>query len=159
MVSKFLFLMRDNLLNSWNTQMAKEGNQEQLIIQILLIIDIAIFFLVLYVIRQSLLPLRLITDALSEIKEGAYGEKIKYTKADEVGKLASTFNIMSDTIKEKEEQAKKTEIAKDEFLAMITHELKTPLVPIQGYADILLSEHLGKLTDKQKERISIIKSS
>lgn len=66
---------------------------------------------------------------------------------------------MSDTIKEKEEQTKKTEIAKDEFLAMITHELKTPLVPIQGYADILLSEHLGKLTDKQKERISIIKSS
>ena len=154
-----LFSEIDNLLNSWNAQMAKEGNQEQLIIQILLITDIAIFFLVLYVIRQSLLPLRLITDALSEIREGAYGEKIKYTKADEVGKLASTFNIMSDTIKEKEEQAKKTEIAKDEFLAMITHELKTPLVPIQGYADILLSEHLGKLTDKQKERISIIKSS
>ena len=23
------------------------------------------------------------------------------------------------------------------FLAMITHELKTPLVPIQGYSDIL----------------------
>ena len=42
---------------------------------------------------------------------------------------------------------------------MITHELKTPLVPIQGYSDILLNEHLGKLTDKQKERIAIIKSS
>lgn len=154
-----LFSEIDNLLNSWNAQMAKEGNQEQAIIQILLIIDIVVFFVVLYVIRQSLLPLRLITDALSGIKEGAYGKKIEYTKADEVGKLASTFNIMSDTIKEKEEQAKKTEIAKDEFLAMITHELKTPLVPIQGYSDILLSEHLGKLTDKQKERISIIKSS
>jgi signal transduction histidine kinase len=42
---------------------------------------------------------------------------------------------------------------------MITHELKTPLVPIQGYSDILLNEHLGKLTDKQKDRIGIIKSS
>ncbi len=42
---------------------------------------------------------------------------------------------------------------------MITHELKTPLVPIQEYADMLLSEHLGKLTKLQKERISIIKSS
>ena len=39
---------------------------------------------------------------------------------------------------EKEEEAKKVEIAKDEFLAMVTHELKTPLVPIQGYSDILL---------------------
>ena len=64
---------------------------------------------------------------------------------------------MSNTIKE--EEARKTDIAKDEFLAMITHELKTPLVPIQGYSDILLSEHLGKLTAKQKERISIIKDS
>jgi signal transduction histidine kinase len=154
-----LFSEIDNLLNSWNEQITHKGNQEQVIVQILLIIDIGIFFLVLYVIRESLLPLRLITNALSGIKEGAYGEKIKYIKADEVGELVNTFNIMSDTIKEKEKETKKTEIAKDEFLAMITHELKTPLVPIQGYADILLSEHLGKLTDKQKERIEIIKSS
>ena len=149
----------DNLLNSWNQQLTSKGNQEQSIVEILLIVDIAVFFLVLYIIRQSLLPLRLITNALSVIKEGSYGEKIKYAKADEVGELVNTFNIMSDTIKEKEAETKKTEIAKDEFLAMITHELKTPLVPIQGYADILLSEHLGKLTDKQKERINIIKSS
>ncbi len=152
-----LFSEIDNLLNSWNAQITHKGNQEQLIVEILLIIDIGIFFLVLYVIRESLLPLRLITNALSGIKEGAYSEKIKYTKEDEIGELVETFNTMSDTIKEKE--TKKTEIAKDEFLAMITHELKTPLVPIQGYADILLSEHLGKLTDKQKERIEIIKSS
>ncbi len=154
-----LFSEIDNLLNSWNAQLSHKDNQEQVIVQVLLIIDIGIFFLVLYVIRESLLPLRLITNALSGIKEGAYGEKIKYTKADEIGELVNTFNIMSDTIKEKEEETKKTEIAKNEFLAMITHELKTPLVPIQGYSDILLSEHLGKLTDKQKERIEIIKSS
>ena len=154
-----LFSEIDNLLNSWNTQISHKDNQEQLIVEILLIIDIVIFFIVLYVIRESLLPLRLITYALSGIKEGEYSEKIKYTKADEIGELVNTFNTMSDTIKEKEEETKKTEIAKDEFLAMITHELKTPLVPIQGYADILLSEHLGKLTDKQKERIEIIKSS
>jgi signal transduction histidine kinase len=154
-----LFSEIDNLLNSWNTQISHKGNQEQLIVEILLIIDIGIFCIVLYIIRESLLPLRLITNALSGIKEGAYSEKIKYTKTDEVGELVNTFNIMSDTIKEKETETKKTEIAKDEFLAMITHELKTPLVPIQGYADILLSEHLGELTDKQKERLEIIKSS
>ena len=42
---------------------------------------------------------------------------------------------------------------------MITHELKTPLVPIQGYSDILLGGHLGSLNDKQKERIQVIKTS
>jgi len=149
----------DNLLYLLNQEIIKENTQGQIAIQGLLAIDIAIFFLVLYVVRQSLLPLRLITNALVEIKEGAYGKKIKYEKNDEAGELVHTFNIMSDTIKEKDEQTKKTDIAKDEFLAMITHELKTPLVPIQGYSDILLSEHLGKLNEKQKERINIIKDS
>ncbi len=149
----------DNLLYLLNQKISEEDNKGQTIIQMLLILDIAIFFLVLYVVRQSLLPLRLITNALSEIKEGSYGKKIEYEKNDEVGELVQTFNIMSNTIKEKNEQTKKTDIAKDEFLAMVTHELKTPLVPIQGYSDILLSEHLGKLNEKQKERINIIKTS
>ena len=136
-----------------------QGSDQQTIIQILLAVDIATFFLVPVVIRQSLSPLETINKALSRVKEGTYGEKIKYNSKDEIGELVSSFNIMSDTIKEKEEEAKKTDIAKDEFLAMITHELKTPLVPIQGYSDILLNEHLGKLNPKQKDRLSIIKSS
>ena len=154
-----LFDNIDKLLNSWNTELTSQGSEEQIIIQILLVVDIAVFILVLFVIRQSLLPLDSISKALSRVKEGVYGEKIEYSGTDEVGQLVANFNIMSNTIKEKEEEAKKTDIAKDEFLAMITHELKTPLVPIQGYADILLNEHLGKLTDGQKERIGIIKSS
>jgi len=136
-----------------------QGSDQQTIIQILLAVDIATFFLVPVVIRQSLSPLETINKALSRVKEGTYGEKIKYNSKDEIGELVSSFNIMSDTIKEKEEEAKKTDIAKDEFLAMITHELKTPLVPIQGYSDILLNEHLGKLNPEQKDRLSIIKSS
>ena len=154
-----LFDNIDRLLNSWNAELTSQGSEEQIVIQILLGVDIAVFFLVLFVIRQSLSPLDSISKALSRVKEGVYGEKIEYSGTDEVGQLVANFNIMSDTIKEKEEEAKKTDIAKDEFLAMITHELKTPLVPIQGYSDILLNEHLGKLTDKQKDRISIIKSS
>jgi len=149
----------DDLLYLLNYEITEESKKGQTVIQVLLAIDIIIFLMVLYVVRQSLLPLKLITNALSEIKEGAYGKKIDYKKNDEAGELVQTFNIMSNTIKEKDEQTKRTDIAKDEFLAMITHELKTPLVPIQGYADILLSEHLGKLNEKQIERINIIKDS
>ncbi|MGY5148128.1 MAG: HAMP domain-containing sensor histidine kinase [Candidatus Nitrosopumilus sp. bin_7KS] len=154
-----LFEKIDMFLNSWNDELSSQGSERQIIIQILLGADIGVFILVLFIIRQSLSPLNTISKALSKVKEGVYGEKIEYSSKDEVGQLVTNFNIMSNTIKEKEEESKKTDIAKEEFLAMITHELKTPLVPIQGYADILLNEHLGKLTDKQKERISIIKSS
>ena len=148
----------DKVLKKWSDITSDKNSDEQIIIQVILIVDIVIFFIVLMIIRQSLSPLDKITQAISKVKEGVYGE-IQYSGKDEVGQLADSFNTMSHTIKEKEDEGKKNELAKDEFLAMITHELKTPLVPIQGYSDILLSEHLGKLTDKQRERISIIKSS
>lgn len=149
----------DNLLDAWTDSLNKDRTQQQGIIQTLLGVDIVIFFLVLFIIRSSLNPLEIITMAISRVKDGFYGEKIKYESTDEMGELVEAFNIMSDTIKQKEDEAKKNDQAKDEFLTMITHELKTPLVPIQGYVDILLGEHLGKLTEKQKERLRIIKSS
>lgn len=149
----------DNMLDIWNEDRLHKRDEGQSAIQAIIGINIVIFIIVLFVIRKSLLPLQTITYGLSRIKEGIYGEKIKYDASDEIGELASTFNIMSDTIRTKEEEARKMSVAKDEFLAMITHELKTPLVPIQGYADMLLSGHLDNLTDKQKERMSIIKSS
>lgn len=154
-----LFDHVDHVITEWNQKLISESSSGEGIVQALLAVNIAIFAVVVLVIRQSMSPLESITRAISKVKEGVYGEKIDYTGSDEVGQLVSNFNIMSNTIQEKEEEARKTDIAKDEFLAMITHELKTPLVPIQGYSDILLSEHLGKLTAKQKERISIIKDS
>lgn len=108
---------------------------------------------------MSLNPLHLLTNAIGRIREGFYGEKIDYVSNDEIGNLAEAINTMSDTIQKKEEEAKKIEIAKNEFLAMITHELKTPLVPIQGFSDMLLGEYLGSLNENQKDRLKIIRSS
>lgn len=88
-----------------------------------------------------------------------------------VGRTISMIDLTEiyrerDEIKLKEEMAskqldalKKLNLIKDEFMAMITHELKTPLAPIKGYADILLSEALGPLNPTQKERLEIIRSS
>lgn len=149
----------DTLIDSWNQELLTSSSQRGIIVQTLLVVDIAIFFLVIVIVRQSLNPLQIISRGMSRVKEGIYGEKINYKLDDEIGQLVNTFNIMSDTIKQKTIEAKETDIAKDEFLSMITHELKTPLVPIQGYVDILLGEHLGALNEKQKERLKIIKTS
>ena len=48
------------------------------------------------------------------------------------------------------------EKAKDQFAAMMSHEIKTPIVPIAGYTELLLDGTLGTLTDIQKEKIQII---
>lgn len=148
-----------NFVNQWNGMVDSTLHDKVVAIQALIVADIAIFTVVMISIRRSLRPLELLTNAISRIKEGFYGEKIAYSANDEVGVLASTINSMSATIEQKEYDAKKIEVAKDEFLAMVTHELKTPLVPIQGYADILLGEHIGSLNKNQKERLEIIRSS
>lgn len=154
-----LVIAIDDFLDKWNESRIDRRAQGEILTQATIAINIGIFFVVLFIIRKSLMPLNIIIKALARVKEGVYGEKIEYAAQDEIGDLASSFNTMTETVKLKEEEARKTSVAKDEFLAMITHELKTPIVPIQGYADILLSGHLGGLTDKQRERISVIKSS
>ncbi len=148
-----------DFVNQWNGMIDSQLHDKVLIVQSFIMVDIAVFVIVILSIRKSLLPLGMLIKAISRIREGFYGEKITYSAKDEIGELAGTINEMSSTIQKKEEDTKKIEIAKDEFLAMVTHELKTPLVPIQGYSDILLGEHLGTLNPTQKERLKIISSS
>ena len=148
-----------DFVDQWNGMIDSQLHEKVLIVQLFVIADIVVFIVVVLSIRKSLSPLSTMIKAISRVKEGIYGDKIDYAAKDEIGELAQTFNAMSSTIREKEEEAKKIEIAKDEFLAMVTHELKTPLVPIQGYSDILLGEHLGPLNSTQKERLQIISSS
>lgn len=148
-----------DFVNQWNGMIDSKLHSKVTVVQLLIIANIAVFVAVVMSIRHSLSPLEALTKVMSRVKEGFYGEKINYSSKDEIGELTETFNAMSSTIRKKEEEAKKVEIAKDEFLAMITHELKTPLVPIRGYSDILLGGHLGSLNAAQKERLQIISSS
>ena len=148
-----------DFVNKWNGMIDSKLHDKVIVVQSLIVADIAIFAAVVFSIRRSLSPLIVLTKVMGRVKEGFYGEKMDYSSKDEIGELAETFNAMSSTIQKKEEESKKVETAKDEFLAMVTHELKTPLVPIQGYSDILLGGHLGSLNDAQKERLQIISSS
>jgi signal transduction histidine kinase len=53
-----------------------------------------------------------------------------------------------------------TEKAKDEFMSMVSHELKTPLVPIKGYTEMLLKpDVLGDLNDRQRKALATIAKS
>ncbi|QLH05371.1 hypothetical protein C5F49_08595 [Nitrosopumilus oxyclinae] len=54
---------------------------------------------------------------------------------------------------------KQVETRKDEFSSMIAHELKTPLVPIKSYLDMIISGKIGQLTPQQIEKLEIVRSS
>ncbi|MEM2760403.1 MAG: HAMP domain-containing sensor histidine kinase [Nitrososphaerales archaeon] len=111
------------------------------------------------VISRSMIPITKVIAASKQIHAGEYGVQITHKGEDEVGNLVKSFNLMSSAMKKKIKQREEIERAKDEFLAMITHELKTPLVPIQGYSELLLDGTLGELTEEQKDKIRIMHES
>jgi len=45
---------------------------------------------------------------------------------------------------------------KDEFVSNLSHELKTPLISIKGYSELVHDEVLGPLNDKQKNAMQIV---
>jgi len=73
-----------------------------------------------------------------------------------------TANIAEDLvarIAEKDDNLKKLEEVdrlKSEFLATLSHELKTPLVSIKGYLDLIASEKMGPLTEKQTKALQVV---
>jgi hypothetical protein len=54
----------------------------------------------------------------------------------------------SQSLQQVNEELIRIEKSKGEFATMIVHDLKTPLVPIRSYADMLLSQQFGTLNEK-----------
>ncbi len=48
---------------------------------------------------------------------------------------------------------KKQDEAKSDFITMMTHEMKGPLMAIQGFLEVMMKGYVGTLTDKQKELV------
>ncbi|MCE1248783.1 MAG: ATP-binding protein [Firmicutes bacterium] len=73
----------------------------------------------------------------------------------EEGQVEGSIMVFRDITKEKE-----IERMKEEFLATITHDLKSPLASIMGYAELLLNPKLGTISTGQKEFLeAILRSS
>lgn len=73
--------------------------------------------------------------------------------------LSTRLKKINSELEQKTEQIKQIDIQKEEFSAMITHELKTPLVPIIGYCKMLKNKMLGELNGEQLESIDTIEKN
>ena len=60
-------------------------------------------------------------------------------------------------LEEKNLELTKLDELKNRFISMVTHEIQTPLTSIRGYADLIISGHVGEINHKTGRMLGVIK--
>ncbi len=123
---------------------------------VLLCVCIPAMMILYLLIRRTLKPLGALSDSAKQIAAGAYEERAVISGSDEVGVLAEDFNKMADAVQEKIATLADSEQRKTMFMADFSHELKTPLTAISGYAQTLRTVKLS--AEDQEEALGYIYS-
>ena len=122
-------------------------------------------------------PIHILSSLATKVGQGEYDSALPSRRTDELGQLATAFAGMVKNLKDLREteidQARKiqqsnaelqytnTELlkankAKDEFLSIMSHELKTPLNVIMGYAELARTDTLPAIGLKPEEAVNKI---
>lgn len=93
---------------------------------------------------------------VKKISDGNFEIHIPISKSDEIGELAANVNRMAKSLKESIENEKKLQEMKNEMISNISHDLRTPVTSLIGYAD-LLGNKLHSNGEECEEYVSILK--
>ena len=105
--------------------------------------------LVIVVFKHVIGPIRKMSDATKKVAKGDFNVQIenKKIRKDEIGTLTENFNMMVRELESNEYLSK-------EFMNNVSHEFKTPIASIQGFANLLKDKDVSE-KDKE-EYIDII---
>lgn len=97
-----------------------------------------IAFLLLNVsIRYLTRYIGLLNEASKRIAKGHYEERTQISSDDEIGELSKSFDEMAAATQQTFQKLKTEAEEKEEFMSSFSHEIKTPMTSIIGYADML----------------------
>ncbi len=134
-ITECLSLLFTNIFNTY------KGLPTISIIMILSII-IGIILSILFG-KVILIPINNLKKLMNEVVNGNLDVKVEEkSKIDEVEDMYHYFNLMM-------KELKSTEIIQSDFIANVSHEFKTPLNAIDGYATLLSDKDLS---DEEKEK-------
>ena len=80
--------------------------------------------------------------AADEMAQGRFIEPLPIDSEDELGQLTRTFNEMQSQLRE-------LDVARKEFIATASHELRTPIFSLAGFVELLQDEELDEDTRRE----------
>lgn len=102
--------------------------------------------------RKLTHPVVRLDSAMAAVADGRFHvpDDLPYERNDEIGSVSRSFRSMTRRLAELDQM-------KAEFMSIATHELKTPLNVISGYAELLEERVYGDLNEKQGEAIAAVR--
>jgi signal transduction histidine kinase len=100
-------------------------------------------------------PLEELVEASERLASGDLEARVKVGGLSETAALGSAFNEMAAELQRRAGERDQLDRMKDEFVLTASHELRSPLTSVQGFAELLMLER-EKLSPKQGETVEII---
>lgn len=92
-------------------------------------------------------PITQLTEATHQLAHERFDTLLEIDRADEIGQLAESFNVMTEKLQENDDIRK-------EFISNVSHDFQSPLLNIQGYVDLLRNPLLSE--QERQEYATII---
>jgi signal transduction histidine kinase len=100
-------------------------------------------------------PLEELVDAAGQLAAGDRSARVEVGGLAETATLGAAFNEMAEELEQEESRREQLDRLKDEFVLTASHELRSPLTSVQGFAELLMLER-DSLTPRQAETVEVI---
>lgn len=97
--------------------------------------------------KIPLFPIRKLIAAMKELSNGNFDVRINFDYPDEFKELSKSFNNMA-------KELSSVELLRNDFVNNFSHEFKTPIVSLHGFAKLLKNNDLS--TEERNEYLDII---
>jgi signal transduction histidine kinase len=100
-------------------------------------------------------PLEQLVDAAGRLAGGDRSVRVEVGGLSETATLGAAFNEMAEELELEEGRRDELDRLKDDFVLTASHELRSPLTSVQGFAELLMLD-ADSLTPRQRETVEII---
>lgn len=160
--SSYLFsVYKTKLLTNSHYELVKEFRRIRALTGLTFLFSAIIgSILIILVVRSIVMPIKRLSKASKEVAKGNFNVEVKVKSTDEIGQLTTDFNLMA-------RELNNIDVLRKDFVSNVSHEFKTPITSIMGYAKLIKNseyteDQLKEYSDiiiNESERLSLLSSN